>query len=1220
MKKIFFLLAVILYTAAFNHVTAQPVTVIADSSQYPYWISMMQDPDANFFQIQSAFNKYWENRAITKGCGWKPFKRWESMMKYRVTPDGRMPSPDAVMNAYNEFVLQHDNPKSLSGTWICQGPFAIGGGYQGLGRLNSIAFHPTNPDIIYVGAPAGGLWVTTSGGNDWSTTTDVLPTLGVSSIVVDPSNPSTIYIGTGDRDASDAPGMGVMKSTDNGATWQMSNNGMGNRIVGAMLINPANSQEILAGTNSGFFKSIDGGANWTMKSNSGFKDLDFKPGSSTIVYATSGGIFYRSTDAGENWFPISAGLPSAARGVIAVTPADPELVYFLLAQPDNGFRGLYRSTNSGLTFTEMSDSPNIMDWSCEGSGTGGQAWYDLALVADPVDPATIYVGGVNVWKSTDGGASWQISGHWYGGCGVPAVHADQHIFTFNPVNNRIYIGNDGGIYWTENGSSQWNEITTGLAISEAYKIGQSATDDDLVVNGYQDNGTYILDFDNWTAIGGGDGMECAIDFTDPNYRYTTVYYGAINRVIGTNASQIAGNGVNGITEEGAWVTPFVMDENDPNTMFIGYKNIWRSTNIKNPSPSGVHWKKISTINTGNLDVLEQSPVNTDILYASTGGVLYISTNAKQAEPTWTNISTYLPVGATISDIEASPFEENTVYIIQDKQIFKSTDRAMTWTEITGGLPEIHYSTIVYYKNSQEGLYVGSDAGIYYKDKSLSDWILFADGLPASAKVSELEIYYDPSSPAGDRIKAGTFGRGMWKSDMYYAAPTADFIADQTIIPPGCPVNFKDLSLGIPFQWAWNFSGGVPASSSTKNPEGIVYNTAGTYDVQLTVSNNSGNNSSTKTKYIVVSDTIKPVPGFKAVPLAFCDFNQIVQFTDTTKSCPYAWNWSFMPNTVVFENGTNSTSQNPQVRFTESGAYSVTLTALNSNGSRTVSKTNYITAGGYSTPFSEDFESNSFDSKGWTIENPDNFVTWGITTVGGDTPGTKAAWMNFFNYAMPPGRRDRMVSPALNFTGVDPVYMTFDHAYANKYSTVSDSLIVLISEDCGSNWVRVFAEGERDNGKLATVPKQTTSFTPAVADDWCSNGWGSKCAVINLSAWANKPNIKIAFESFNRFGNNLYIDNINIAATPEVGMQLTENQIIKIFPNPTSGTVTVYSGQKTEDLNFVLYNAQGLEVYSHHIESTQHLSENLNLGNLPKGVYLVKISGNSTQVQQKLILK
>jgi PKD repeat protein len=790
----------------------------------------------------------------------------------------------------------------------------------------------------------------------------------------------------------------------------------------------------------------------------------------------------------------------------------------------------------------------------------------------------------------------------------------------NPVNNRVYLGNDGGIYYSQNNGTTWVEITAGLVISQAYKLGQSATVDDLVVNGYQDNGTSLMEGDVWKSIGGGDGMECAIDPTAPSYRYTTVYYGAINRVIGYNAKQIAGNGVNGITEEGAWVTPFIISENDPNTMFIGYKNIWRSRNIKNPSSSGVTWSKISTINTGNLDVLEQSAVNPEILYASSGGSLYICTNALQVNPTWINITSQLLSGSAISDIETSPFEENTVYIIQDKKIYKSLNKGSTWTDISGNLPAIHFSSIVYYKNSIEGLYVGSDAGVYYKDNSMTDWMLFSNGLPVAIKVSELEIFYSPASPAEDKIKASTFGRGLWKSDMYQTTPTVDFIADKTIVPTGCPVNFTDLSYGVPSQWNWSFPGATPATSNVKNPTGISYDTPGKYNVQLTASNVAGSALKVRNDYIIVSDTLKPQVGFKANPRLTCDLNTVVQLIDTSKYCPIGWVWTITPSTFVFENGTSANSQNPQVRFTSNGIYSVSLQSTNTNGSRTLSKSNYLIIGGYQAPYAEEFENDALDNKGWVIENPDNSITWELTTVDGNTPGNKAAWINFFNYSVPPGRRDRMISPPLNFTGTTPLFMTFEHAYANRFTTVSDSLIVLISDDCGSTWVRLFAAGEKGAGTLATVQKQTTPFTPSVDDDWCSGGWGSLCNIINLTEWANKPNIRIAFESYNRNGNNLFIDNIKIAGTPNVGIKTSANQKILVYPNPSKGFITLFSGQPIEDLSVSLINIQGSVVYHQMIKSNSNLSELLNLSMLSKGVYLMKIQGNSTLQQEKIIIR
>ncbi|MCD4772070.1 MAG: hypothetical protein K8R41_01655, partial [Bacteroidales bacterium] len=154
-----------------------------DTADYPYWIEMMQDQDANFYQTVSAFNKYWKDRKITKGCGWKPFKRWEYMMQFRILPNGDRLPADHDWNEYFNYLEKHPESKSFTGNWINIGPFNIplaDKGYQGLGRINSIAFHPTDEDIIYIGAPSGGLWKTTDAGNTWISHTDDLPTLGVS--------------------------------------------------------------------------------------------------------------------------------------------------------------------------------------------------------------------------------------------------------------------------------------------------------------------------------------------------------------------------------------------------------------------------------------------------------------------------------------------------------------------------------------------------------------------------------------------------------------------------------------------------------------------------------------------------------------------------------------------------------------------------------------------------------------------------------------------------------------------------------------------------------------------------------------------------------------------------------------------------------------------------------------------------------------------------------
>ncbi|MCK9204415.1 MAG: hypothetical protein M0P58_08300, partial [Bacteroidales bacterium] len=781
---------------------SQNVTVNQpDTANYPYWIEMMQDPGINFFKVQSAFNKYWENRPITRGCGWKPFKRWEYMMQDRVSPTGERPSESRTVNAYKEFYSNLANaPRSAEGDWTNLGPFTIPvntRGYRGLGRINAIGFHPTDANTIFIGAPSGGLWVSHDAGVTWASNTDNLPTLGVSAIMVDYANPQIMYIGTGDRDAGDAAGLGVMKSFDGGLTWEQYNTGMGEKTVGRLIIHPTDPSILLAATNGGIYKTTDGGLNWTSKMTGNFKDIVFKTNNPSVIYATASGKFYLSNDLGETWIQIANGLPDGARGVIGVTPANPNVVYFLLANSSNEFKGLFKSTDNGVSFVEKSNSPNIMDWSCDGSGSGGQAWYDLDIAVDPTNENIVYSGGVDVWRSANSGVNWSINAHWYGGCSRPSVHADHHVFEYSPLNGQLYIGNDGGIYWTNNGGEVWNEITNGLPISQTYKLGQSRTVDDLVINGYQDNGSNIYEGTTWASIGGGDGMECAIDPVDFHYRYHTLYYGDIFRDYNNvEQGKIAGNGANGITESGGWVTPFLIDENDPKTMFIGYKSVWRSTNIKEPNVNSVDWTKISDALTGdNLSVLEQSPKNTNILYVAGGNKLFRTDNCKADIPVWTSLTNKLPVNLAITDIEAHPFNEDIVYITFDNRIFMSWDKGNTWTDWTGLLPDIHISSIVYNKHSLYGTYIGTDMGVFYRDYAFCGWSSFSNGLPVNAKVTELEIFYDDANPANDRIKASTYGRGLWESDMFYSMPMADFSADQVQIPIECGVNFTDLSTG-----------------------------------------------------------------------------------------------------------------------------------------------------------------------------------------------------------------------------------------------------------------------------------------------------------------------------------------------------------------------------------------------------------------------------------------
>lgn len=1175
---------------------------IADTAAYPYWIEMMQQEDANFFTTQRAFETYWKDRPVTRGSGFKPFKRWEYMMQQRVDASGNRPAPDRELKAYNKVIASGNILRNPISNWSQLGPVTVPSGYngyRGLGRVNAIGFDPVDPYKLYIGAPAGGLWMSQNHGANWQVLTDHLPTLGVSAIAVDRTNPQVIFIGTGDRDAGDAPGMGVWRSADGGTNWEQWSTGMGNATVGRLVQDAIDPLVFFAATSNGLYRSADGGAIWTRIRTGNFREVVQHPTNNQIVYAAAGASFYRSADNGQTFTQTTNGLPGGSRAVIGVSAASPDVVYCLITNSDS-FKGLYRSEDAGLSFSERSTSPNIMSWDCNG-GSGGQAWYDLDIAVDPLNADNLLAGGVNSFRSLDGGSSWTIRSHWYGGCGVQSVHADLHVLEYNPLNNRLYVGNDGGFYWTANGGVNWTEISNGLVISQAYKIGQSRTKPNHVINGYQDNGSSVMNETTWLAVGGGDGMECVYDPTDHRYSYSSLYYGAIERQF-NNVGQgsIAGEGTNGITESGGWVTPYLIDHNDGNTMFIGFKNVWRSTNIKASSTGNVQWQKISSFDNSDLEQLAQSAANTNILYASTGNKFFVTENAKDATVLWTTRTTQLPSTSTITAITTHPFDENVVYIAQQTRIFRSSDKGLNWSEITANLSGIQINSIAYYRNSAGGLYIGTDIGVFYREPEMTDWMYYSEGLPASVKVTEVEIYYDPISPANDLLRAGTYGRGLWGATPYFGTLSADFVVSDNTIAAGCTIDFIDKTAGTPYTWEWTFEGGNPSTSTLQNPTAVSYPEEGVFDVSLTVTNPNGSHTYTWENCVTVGPSALPEVDFAASATVGCP-GVVVTFTDLTDNCPNMWIWDITPSSYTYLQGTNNLSQNPVIQFNEYSHYNIRLTATNANGVGSLLKSSFINVGGNGLNFSENFESAAFSNAGWTFQNPDNGKTWALKTLA---TGNGVAWMNFFNYTAF-NQRDYLISPPMDLTGMEEVKLSFEYAYAQRFAQI-DSLIISVSTDCGSTWQRIYANGPDGNGAFETAPPSTASFEPASLNEWCVGDmdWAS-CPVIDLNPFTNMKGVKIRFETFNQYGNNLYIDNIFVSALLTNAENDRKPQALSVYPNPAKDKMFVQiEDQYTGKIILVT------DVWGKTVDVIQVLQNNFeyDLQKLPGGVYYLQIQG------------
>lgn len=760
------------------------VVGLAQNDDAPDWSLLMTDPNVNVHEVIDQFNSYWGDREITPGSGYKPFKRWEYLMHGRVGEDGRQASASAMLREFST-ALQMKNARSENGNWRNLGPIlddlTSRANIPGVGRINHVAFHPTDPSIIFCGAPAGGVWRSYDGGNNWVSNTDDLPTLGVSAIAFDPFNPDIVYLGTGDRDAGDAPGMGMMRSTDGGLSWQFTNTGFEDQTIGDIAVDPENPGVVIAATRFGIRRSTDYGQSWQLTSNSMYyKQVLFKPGDSQIVYATAQGRFFKSTDNGQSWTMITNGVTFGSRFVIAVTPADPERVYICAANTFD-FRALYVSHDAGDSFVTMSDTPNILGWSADGSAPGGQAWFDLCMVADPINPDRIFVGGIRMKRSDDAGATWVDIQNSF-------LHVDHHWCAFSPHDGQLYLCNDGGIYRYQN-QMQWVDISHGIVSGQIYKFGQAPITANKALSGYQDNGTMEFNGVNWRRAGGADGFECQYDPEDESSYYSSIYYGQIYRTNNTVTNEkICGEDELGIDESGAWSTPWFVTPFNSDKMFVGLKNVWRAANIKEPNRDDIVWERISDDLipvTENMVSMNQSRLDTNMMYVSKGTRRLFRTdnaNAPANEVTWVNLSSQLPSGGVpVTAILAHPFDSNTVYIGFNNRVWKSTNKGIGWFEHNASMPLVRINSMVMDLTDNEGIYAATDRGVYYRNADMNEWISFSGNLPLGVRVTELEIYYGPTQEQ-HRLRASTYGRGMWESDLY-GTTTIDFPATAWLRTP-----------------------------------------------------------------------------------------------------------------------------------------------------------------------------------------------------------------------------------------------------------------------------------------------------------------------------------------------------------------------------------------------------------------------------------------------------
>jgi len=736
----------------------------------------------------------------------KSFKRYEWFYKPRLNELGIFPKEFIDMQAdfeYSKIRFSADNFGNPFYQWVNLGPVGIdlAGSfisYWGInsGRVRGLAIHPTDPNIVYIGAASGGIWKTTNGGANWTDKSGTLNRLTFGCIAIDPSNTQVIYAGTGESrwqlDDHTFEGDGLYKSTDAGETWI--------KIVtefdpitqfGDLVVSPHNSNILLAAlgsgnenlptpTNQGIWRSSNAGLNWDKVINTtGAFDVEFHPTDQSVVYAATGnqqsqGGFHKSTDGGLTFVQYNNGLPSTdqiGRIQFSLAQSNPSIMYCVIynSSPITGGRKTcaYKTTNAGDSWFQISNGVNIAG-TYNGTTVDDQGSYDLCITVNPANPDNIFLGNVEMSKSYDGSSISFLrnpagytggNGAWDG-----YVHVDVHIIKFAPSNPSIvYVGCDGGIYKSLNGGQTFSHVNNGINTIQFYRVASHPTDPNKLFGGAQDNGAFETinkGTTPWIFKQSGDGMECFYDYSNSSIIFSGTQSGALSKSTngGLNWYEIRSSN----SDSNAWCTPYWQHPTNPNVIYgAALYKIIKSTD------KGEEWENVSSvITTEAIYSAIQSKPNTNNMMLITNDSRKVYKSSDEGA-TWTDITanSTLFTGANLMRVQADPVNENTFYITRASyttaQVLKTTNFGVNWIDISSDLPKITASDIFIDSANTDILFVANDFGVYRSTNGGTNWDRLSQGFPF-VPVLDFNLY----NYNGVRyLRAATHGRGVYEINI-----------------------------------------------------------------------------------------------------------------------------------------------------------------------------------------------------------------------------------------------------------------------------------------------------------------------------------------------------------------------------------------------------------------------------------------------------------------------
>jgi len=699
--------------------------------------------------------------------------------------------------------------------WQELGPGNIGG------RVRTLAIHPDTPDRMLLASVSGGPWRSDDGGLNWRSTGDELANLTINSMALDPSNPSIVYVGTGEgyfREevrGTDLPlrGGGMYVSSDFGDHWKYLPATASSDFywVNDLAISSIDSKRLYAATRTGVWRSSDAGASWRRilptDVKGGCLDLALhSAGADDYLFASCGtfaqATVYLNANAADDtsaWESVLSE-PGMGRTSIAIAPSAPQIVYALSArnapddeQADQAVLAVFRSDRGGRagswTAVATGGGANIESVMLSAAAGGicmgikpprpiNMGWYTNVIAVDPVDPARVWVGGVSLYRSDDGGASWGLAGS------GPSLHVDQHNIIFSPGYNgasgrTLFVTNDGGIYKTSDATSgvvkfqqacagaqpqvRWSSLNNSLGVTQLYHgtiIGNTGT----VLAGSQDNGVLrykaTAGANGWKWVGGGDGGYTAVDPQKLSVIFAMTAFGILLK--STTGGELF-NFVPSPQDELPFITPMILDPRPASTLWIAGSQVWRSID------EGRTWvAATSRLGEGVATALAVSPHDREQLFVGTSsGAIYRTNSARQARGEAWEFA--LPRRGFVSSIHADSLVAHSLFATYSgfgaAHIWHSADGGASWSDIDGvgegRLPDIPVHALVVDPQSTD-LYIATDIGVYHSSDAGLSWSRAGEGMPW---VVTKWLAIGPN-PAGTlELVAFTHGRGAWSMPL-----------------------------------------------------------------------------------------------------------------------------------------------------------------------------------------------------------------------------------------------------------------------------------------------------------------------------------------------------------------------------------------------------------------------------------------------------------------------